>query len=55
MIAFYRAYPTLGDFLPQPVAKNTTEEKMPQAVAKTDCLGISGEFPGRPLNYKFLR
>ena len=38
MIAFYRAYPTLGDFLPQPVAKNTTEEKMPQAVAKTDCL-----------------
>ncbi|MBI5100359.1 MAG: DUF1016 domain-containing protein [Nitrospirae bacterium] len=39
MIAFYRAYPALGPFLPQAVAKmqsmgNSDDIKMPQAVAK---------------------
>lgn len=39
MIAFYRAYPSLGNFLPQPVAKihstgNESATKVPQPVAK---------------------
>jgi predicted nuclease of restriction endonuclease-like (RecB) superfamily len=39
MIAFYRAYPALGNFLPRPVAKihltiNETVTKVPQAGAK---------------------
>ena len=34
MIAFYRAYPRPSDFLPQPAAKLSLPQKMPQAAAK---------------------
>jgi predicted nuclease of restriction endonuclease-like (RecB) superfamily len=39
MIAFYRDYPSPGDFLPQPAAKLLTSKNLPQAAAKMEAPG----------------
>jgi predicted nuclease of restriction endonuclease-like (RecB) superfamily len=59
MLAFFREYPELGAFLPQPVAKTSGKKSLPQAVAeipisKNDAFTLELLLPALPWGHNLL-